>query len=134
MIRSTRRFVKLKLAGAKWTELKANAEQLRAAFQRCHLSFRFLRGNEIGVGVLPDFKRLFGSSASLPPCRSALALARCSQQANSKVGSLCRAHRPFLQSQTAIADSGLQIGQGRSPLAHLQRGAAQQMRAFETCV
>jgi hypothetical protein len=39
---------RVKLAGAKWSERKANGQELRAALQRRHLSFRFLPGNEIG--------------------------------------------------------------------------------------
>jgi hypothetical protein len=37
------------------TALQARSQELRASLQRCDLSLRFLRGDEIGVGILPDF-------------------------------------------------------------------------------
>src|SRR5437899_7909434 len=101
----------------------------RVLFQSCQLALCFLQGNEVGIRVLPNIEQLLIAAVGDGLIEMGLS-AGSAEQAESVIGSLGGAHWPFLQSQAAVANSRLEIGDGLLPLAHLQRRATQKLRCF----
>ena len=88
---------------------------------------RFLRRSEVSVRILPDFKKLL--IALRRRSLVELSLRACSaEQAENVIGSLRRSGTTFSKSQTAVANSRLEIPNGLLRIFDLQGGHAKDLR------
>src|SRR5580704_3002867 len=91
------------------------------------LAAGFLRGNEIGVGILPEQEQLLITSRGRRTVGLGLCASR-SQQTERVVGSLPQTCSSLAKGQSFIPYSRLEVGYGLLRIFHLERCSAEKMR------